>query len=174
MLFFFWITRLLYWCQGKKAQGKGRSNQKEISNQARTKAEATKGEQHHKAVRNSRGSIGKHGQRRGWSACDCQVELKRLEGRYHLVERKERKKSLVLSLPRQRQGEVNGVRYIIVLVTGKLYGVNVVKRGQIRLVGMWSEDKARTHCQKLMGRHERVFIAVAQKQYCVSQAYHQD
>lgn len=64
-----------------------------------------------------------------WSDCDCQVELKGLEGRYHLVERKERKKSLVLSLPRQRQGEVNGVRYIIVLVTGKLYGVNVVKRG---------------------------------------------
>lgn len=29
--------------------------------QARTKAEATKGEQHHKAVINSRGSIGKHG-----------------------------------------------------------------------------------------------------------------
>ena len=61
MLFFFWITRLLYWCQGKKAQDKGRSNQKETSNQARTKAEATKGERHHKAARNSRGSIGKHG-----------------------------------------------------------------------------------------------------------------
>lgn len=75
-----------------------------------------------------------------WNGKDKKVELKGLEGRYHLVERKEQKKSLVLSLPRQRQGEVNGVRYIIVLVSGKLDGVNVVKRGQIRLVGLWIES----------------------------------
>ena len=61
VLSFFLVTPLLYWCQRKKAQDKGRSDRKiEERKQARTKAEATKGERHHKAVRNSRGSIGKH------------------------------------------------------------------------------------------------------------------
>lgn len=29
MLFFFSVTRLLYWCQGKKAHGKGESTERE-------------------------------------------------------------------------------------------------------------------------------------------------
>ena len=59
-VFFIYLTFILVSREENLRQRK--VNRKiEESKQARTKAEATKGERHHKAVRNSRGSIGKHG-----------------------------------------------------------------------------------------------------------------